>query len=175
MMNLPLNIPPFGELPHIIDLRLQVGLCLAILGTLPSVIPSLSTCETGIVTPTVFLVWLGDHRLDLTFILDVPLLPGWLELKLGLLPSTNLLKNLPFLLGFKLAFAVFIGSLMIINQFVFPFSNECLVHQSLEVGEIQHTECTPEGMIEPSKEPIYLSFFGGYIMSGIMGQMIELV
>ena len=128
MMNLPLNILPVGELPHIIDLRLQVGGCLAVLGTLSSVMPSLSTCVIGIVTLTVFLIWLGDHSLDLTFILDVPLLPGWLELKLGLLPSMNLLKNLPFLLGFKLVFAVFICSLMIINKFVFPFGNECLVH-----------------------------------------------
>ena len=80
-----------------------------------------------------------------------------------------------FLLGFKLAFAVFIYGLMIINKLVFPFGNECLVHQSLEVGEIQHTECTSEGMVEPSEEPIYLLFFDGYIMCGITGQVIELV
>jgi hypothetical protein len=78
-------------------------------------VSGLPTREACIVPLTIFTNWAGHNVLDLILGLVGILLPVRLELKLRLLPSTSLLNYLHILLRLKLALAVIIGWLIVMN------------------------------------------------------------
>ena len=104
----------------------------------------LPTTEARIVALALLVHWVGHDILDLSGGLVNILLPIGLVFHLSLLPGTSLLHWLPFLPWLKLALVIVIGRPIVRYELVLPFSNESLVHQSLEIWEIKHTESTPE-------------------------------
>src|SRR3990170_542436 len=124
MMHLALDKLLLDEGFHVIDLRLEGCIWLAVLGTLPRIVSGLSTREACIAMLTILPYKVGHNILDLVVGLVGILLPCWLELKLRLLPSTSLLHRLSILLGLELAFAIIISWLIVVNKLVFPFHNK---------------------------------------------------
>jgi hypothetical protein len=76
----------------------------------------LSTGEAGIASLKIFSHQVGNHILDLVFSLGIAMLPSGLELKSGLLPGSDLLRDLDFLLRLKLALTIFICNLVLMRN-----------------------------------------------------------
>ena len=104
----------------------------------------LPTTEVRIVALALLVHWVGHDILDLSGGLVNILLPIGLVFHLSLLPGTSLLHWLPILLCLKLMLVVVVNRPIISYTLVLPFSNESLVHQSLEIWEIKHTKGTSE-------------------------------
>ena len=104
----------------------------------------LPTTEARIIALMLLVHWAGHDILDLGGGLVNILLPIGLVFHLSLLPGTGLLHRLPFLPWLKLALVIVVSRPIIGYKHVLPFSNESLVHQGLEVWEIEHTKSTPE-------------------------------
>ena len=104
----------------------------------------LPTTKARIVALTLLVHWVGHDILDLSGGLVNILLPIGLVFHLSLLPGTSLLHWFPFLPWLKLVLVIVISRPIVRYELVLPFSNESLVHQGLEVWEIEHTESTPE-------------------------------
>ena len=126
------------------DLRLERSIGPVVLGTLFGIMSVLPTIEARIIALTLLMYWVGHDILDLSGGLVNILLPIGLVFHLSLLPGTSLLHWLTFPPWLKLALVIVVGRLIIRYKLVLPFSNESLVHQSLEIWEIKHTESTPE-------------------------------
>ena len=101
------------------------------------------TTEARIVALTLLLHWVCHDILDLSGGLVNILLPIGLVFHLSLLLGTSLLHWLYLLPWLKLALVIVVGRLIIQYKLVLSFSNEILVHQGLEVWEIEHTKSTP--------------------------------
>ena len=134
MMYLALDQLLLGVGFHVVDLRLEGCIRLAVFGTLFCIVSDLPTRETCVAALIVFPDRIGHNVLDLFVGLVGILLPGWFKLKPRLLPGTSLLNWLSILLGLKHAFMIIINWLIIVNQLVFPFCYKGLVYQSLKVG-----------------------------------------
>ena len=132
-MDLPLDGTWGGIWLHVVDLRLEGSNVLAVLGTLPGIVSGLTTAETCIVALIVFTHRAGHNILDLSSSLVNILLSIWFVLHLSLLPSTSLLHWLHILLRLEFALLVSISGLVVMQELVFPFGDEGLVHQSREV------------------------------------------
>ena len=122
-----------------------------------------------IVALTIVVHWAGHDILDLCSSLVDILLPIGVVLHLSLLPSTILLHWLHILLWLEFALVVISSWLVVVQELVFPFGDEGLVHQSQEVWEIKHAESAPEMLIQASKKPVDLPLFCGHIMERIAG------
>jgi hypothetical protein len=136
---------------------------------------NLATGEAGIASVKIFSHRVGNHILDLVFSLGIAMLPSGLELKSGLLPGSDLLRDLDFILRLKLAFTIFICNLVLMSKLTLPFSNECLIYQSMKIRKVQHVESASKETIESSEKSVDLPFFRGHIMNRIASQMIKLV
>ena len=146
-----------------------------VLGTLYGVMFGLSIAEAGIVALAIFTYWTGYNILDLSSgLVDILLLVGFV-LNLSLLPGTSLLHWLHILLRLEFSLVVIICGSAVVHELVFPFYNEGLVHQSLEVRKIKHAKSAPEMLIWSSKKSVNLPFFGGHIIKRIAGQMVEFI
>ena len=100
---------------HVVDLRLEGCIRLAVLGTLFCVVSSLPTRETCIVALIVFPDRIGHNVLDLVVGLVGILRSGWFKLKLRLLPGTSLLNWLSILPGLELVCMIIIHWLIVVN------------------------------------------------------------
>ena len=107
-MNLPLDGSLDRVQPHMVDLRPEWSIRLAVLGTLSCIMSGLSTTEIGIVALAFFSHRAGYDILDLGSGLVNILLPIGLVLYLWLLPGTSLLHRLNLLPWFKLALVIII-------------------------------------------------------------------
>ena len=91
---------------QIMDLRLELSIGPAVLGTLFGIMSGLSATITGIVAQAILHNWVEHVILDLGGGLVNILLPIGLVFHLSLLPGTSLLHRLPILLWLKLALVV---------------------------------------------------------------------
>ena len=129
---------------HTMDLWPEYSIRPVVLGTLFGIMSGFPTTVTRIAAQTLLLHWVGYGILDLGGGLVNILLPIGLVFYLSLLPGMSLLHWLHFLPWLKLALVIVVGRLTIRYKLVLSFSNGSLVHQGLEVWEIEHTESTLE-------------------------------
>jgi hypothetical protein len=146
----------------VIDLWFVVC-CLLSIGSraLFGIVPTLATSETSIVAVTVFYDRLLAKSLSLCACLAVAAtVPYWLVLCWSWLPAAQLLRIrlLVVLLWLELPLVI------VVSRLVLTLSNECLIHQGLEVREVQHAQLASEGMSESSKKAVYLPFVSSHIM-----------
>ena len=115
-----------------------------VLRALFGIMSILTITEARIIALTLLMHGVGHDIPDLSGGLLNILLPIWLVFHLSLLPAMSLLHWLPILLWLKLMLVVVVNRPIVCYKLLLPFSNESLVHQSLEIWEIKHTESTPE-------------------------------
>ena len=115
-----------------INLWPEWGGWLAVLGALSGIMSGLTTIKTGIVALAFFSHRVGHDILDLCSGFVNILLQIGLVLHLSMLPGTSLLHWLPFLPWLELALVI-ISRRIVRYELLLPFSNESLVHQSLEI------------------------------------------
>ena len=130
-----------------VDLWTKCSCRLAVLGALSGVMSDLPTVEARIVALTIFAHRTGHDILDLSGSLVDILLPVGFVLHLSLLPSTSLLHGLHILLRLEFALVVINNWLVVMQELVFPFCDEGLIHQSQEDQKIKHAEGAPEMLI----------------------------
>mgnify|MGYP005850794119 CR=1 FL=1 len=126
------------------DLWPEYSIRLVVLGTLFGIMSGLPTTEARIVAQMLLSHVVGYDVLDLSGGLVNIMLPIGLVFHLSLLPGMSLLYWLCLLPWLKLALVIVVSRLIIQYKLVLPFINESLVHQGLEVWEIEHIESTPE-------------------------------
>ena len=143
-MNVPSDVLLVRAGLHKVDLWPDQCTCLAVLGTLSGIMSGLPTTETRIVVLALFSHLVG---LDLCIGFVNILLPIGLVLDLSMLPSTSLLHWLNIFPRLELALVIVSGRFVVMYELVFPFSNEGLVYQSLEIWKIKHTECAPKMLV----------------------------
>ena len=146
-MDLPGDVLLDRVWPHKVDLWPEWSISLTVLGTLPSIISGLPTTETRIVARALLGHWVGHDILDLGGGLVNILLPIGLVFHLSLLPGMSLLHWLNIFPRLELALVIVSGRFVVMYELVLPFSNEGLVYQSLEIGEIKHTEGASEMLV----------------------------
>ena len=134
-MDLPLDGTWGGIRLHVVDLQMEWSRLLVVLGALSGVMSSLPTAEAGIVALTIFAHRTGHDILDLSGSPFDILLPVGFILNLNLLPSTSLLHWLHILLRLEFALVVVNNWLVVVEELVFPFCDEGLVHQSQKSGK----------------------------------------
>ena len=116
-----------------VDLWTVGGYWFVVLGILSGVMSSLSTAQAGVLALTIFTHQTGYNILDLSSGLVDILLPVGFVLHLSLLPCPSLLHWLHILLRLEFVLVIIICGPVVVHELVFPFCDEGLVHQSLEV------------------------------------------
>ena len=144
VMNVSRDVLMVRACLHEMDLWPEYSIRPVVLGRLLGIMFGFPTTEARIVAQMLLLHWVGYDVLDLSGGLVNILLPIGLVFHLSLLPGTSLLHWLYLLSWLKLALVIVVGRLIIRYKLVLPFSNESLLHQGLEIWEIEHVESTPE-------------------------------